>query len=151
MSEKAAKKKKVKKTRAKPAAKKKKIAHKAHAKAEEEVKVESAPVVETEPSPQAVVMARHEYSSQERRGKGFSFGELSAAGLTLIVAKSLSVPVDIRRRSVLEGNVGALKGWYKPAPKKAKEPKPEKVKAEKPAKKKEKKKVKKAKKEGTKA
>jgi ribosomal protein L13E len=144
MSEKAAK-KKVKKTRAKKPAAKKKVAHKAHAHAKE-VKAEAAPVLEAEPSPQAVVMARHEYSSQERRGKGFSFGELSAAGLTLIIAKSLSVPVDIRRRSVLEGNIGALKGWYKPAPKKAKEPKPEKAKAEKPAKKKEKKKVKKEKK-----
>jgi hypothetical protein len=71
--------------------------------------------------------------------------------LTLIVALSLRVPVDLRRRSALEGNIGALKGWYKPAPKKAKEPKPEKAKAEKPAKKKEKKKAKKAKKEGTKA
>jgi ribosomal protein L13E len=143
MSEKAAK-KKTKKTRAKPPAKKK-VEQKVHVKAEEEVKAESTPIFEAEPSPQAFVMARHEYSSQERRGKGFSLGELSAAGLTFIIAKSLRVPVDIRRRSVLETNIGSLKVWYKPAPKKERGPKPEKAKAEKPAKKKEKKKAKKAK------
>jgi ribosomal protein L13E len=137
MSEKPAK----KKARAKPAAKKKK-------KAKEEVPAEVKPEparVEMGPAPQVRVMARHDYSTQERRGKGFSFGELSAAGLTYLVARSLKVPVDIRRRSVLDWNVGSLKGWYKPAPKKAKEPKaeeqeekPKKAKA-KPAKKKAKK------------
>jgi ribosomal protein L13E len=123
-----------KKAPAKPAAKKKK-AVKADAKAEE-TKGEPVVVTEAEPSPQATVIARHEYSSQERRGKGFSSGELSGAGLTFIIAKSLRVPIDVRRRSVLEPNVGVLKGWYKPAPKKAKEPRAEKKEqAEKPVKK----------------
>ena len=112
MSKKAAK----KKAPAKPAAKKKK-AEKAESKSVE-AKTEPAPVVSVEPSPQARVIARHEYSSLERRGKGFSSGELSAVGLTFVVAKSLKVPIDVRRRSVLEGNIGALKGWYKPEPKK---------------------------------
>jgi len=118
-----------KKAPAKRATKKK--AAKAHVKVEE-TKGESVAVVEAEPSPEAFVIARHEYSSQERRGKGFSLGELSGAGLTFIIAKSLRVPIDVRRRSVLEPNVGVLKGWYKPAPKKAKEPRAEK---EKPVKK----------------
>jgi len=138
MSKKAAK----KKAPAKPAAKKKK-AEKAEAKAAE-AKTEPAPVVNVEPSPFARVMARHEYSSLERRAKGFSSGELSAVGLTFGVARSLRVPIDVRRRSVLEGNVGALKGWYKPEPKKPAAPKAEKKpRAEKRAKKATKKKAKK--------
>lgn len=130
MSKKAAK----RKSPAKPAAKKKK-AGKAVAKVAEAMAV-PAPVVKVEPSPQARVMARHEYSSQERRGKGFSAGELSAVGLTFAVARSLRVPTDTRRGSVLEGNVTALKAWYKVEPKKPAAPKTEKKSpAEKPAKK----------------
>jgi len=118
MSEKAAK----KKSPAKPAAKKK--AEKVDAKVEE-TKAESQRQVVKAVAPHATVLVRHEYAMQERRGKGFSLGELSSAGLTFVIAKSLRVPVDIRRRSVLEGNSDTLKGWYKPEPKKAKEPKAE--------------------------
>lgn len=103
MSDKAPK----KKVRAKPAAKKK--AAKEDDKSEAP-KDESAPVVQMGPSPQATVMARHEYSSQERRGKGFSFGELAAAGVSFVIARSLSVPVDLRRRSTLDGNVDRAEG-----------------------------------------
>ncbi|MDA4132879.1 MAG: ribosomal protein L13e [Thaumarchaeota archaeon] len=119
MSEKAAK----KKSPAKPAAKKK--AEKVDAKVEETKTVSQKPVVKAVP-PHSTVLVRHEYAMQERRGKGFSLGELSAASLTFVTAKLLRVPVDIRRRSVLEGNTDILKGWYKPEPKKAKEPTAEK-------------------------
>ena len=132
MSQKAAK----KKGRAKPAAKKK---AKAHLKAKEEKVEEPKPVVKIEPSPQATVLVRHERSMQERRGKGFSSGELSGAGMSMLIARSLRVPTDSRRRSTLDGNVSTLKAWYKPAPKKPSVPKTEKPKAEKPAKKKAKK------------
>lgn len=79
------------------------------------------------PVPQARVTSRHELEMHERRAKGFSFGELSAASITFTIARGLGLPVDIRRRSTLEDNVTELKGWYKPAPRKAPtEPRPEK-------------------------
>ncbi len=46
---------------------------------------------------------------KEKGGRGFSLGELSKAGLTRREAELLSLPVDLRRRSVYENNVEALK------------------------------------------
>jgi ribosomal protein L13E len=90
-------------------AKPKKV-EKKEAPAKVAVKVER---VELGPAPAAVVSARHIDSSQERPGRGFSFGELASAGVPLNAAKREGLSVDVRRRSVLEGNVAALKGWFK--------------------------------------
>lgn len=128
MSERAAKKKATKKA-SKPKAARKKSEPKQEAQGAEA----PAPATKLGPSPQAAVLSRHEGEMQERHSKGFSFGELAAVGLTRVLALGLGVPVDIRRRSTLEGNVSALKGWYKPAPKKERDPAPSK-KAAKPAK-----------------
>jgi ribosomal protein L13E len=133
MSEKAPKKKVAKKRAAKPKAAKKKPEPKP--KAESEAGEAVAPVVSAGPSPQAMVESRFKGGMVERHAKGFSFGELAAVGLTKVAALGLGVPIDVRRRSSLDDNVGALKSWYKPAPKKAKEPKPEKAKPAKRAKK----------------
>jgi len=117
MSEKAAKKKAPAKTAKKKAEPK-----------EEQVKTEvtSHEVASMPPAPRATVLSRHEGTMHLRSAKGFSLGELAKAGIAFTVAKGLKLPLDIRRRSSLDDNVGRLKAWHKPAPKKAKEPKAEK-------------------------
>lgn len=66
--------------------------------------------------PRAMVSARHAGSMRERAGRGFSIGELGSAGVTLDAARRGEVPLDVRRRSVLEANVEALKVWLKGSP-----------------------------------
>jgi len=92
--------------------------------------------------PQASVMSRHGDGMIARLGRGFSAGELSAAGFPIRLAARWGVPIDVRRRSLLEANVQSLKKWYSPAAKETREPpraKPSPAKkpkqAEKPAKK----------------
>ncbi len=46
---------------------------------------------------------------QKRIGRGFSIGELKAAGITLDMARRLGIYVDKRRKSIHEENVEALK------------------------------------------
>jgi ribosomal protein L13E len=126
MSEKAAKKKgSAKETGAKKSAKKavpKQIKTRKAAKvAPKEPKAEAVDkAVEFRTIPVPVVLARHEYGMQERDARGYSLGELASVGVSFNVAKRMKVPIDIRRRSVLEGNVGSLKSWYVPEPKKPK-------------------------------
>jgi len=71
--------------------------------------------VELGPPPVATVAVRHVDSDSlhERDARGFSFGELSSAGVALNAAKREGLNLDIRRRSVVEGNVELLKGWFK--------------------------------------
>jgi len=47
-----------------------------------------------------------------RRGKGFSILEIKKAGLTLLQAKKLSIPIDARRRTAWEENVQTLRKNY---------------------------------------
>ena len=61
--------------------------------------------------PEAWVSSRHLDSMIDREARGFSFGELSSAGVTLEVAKRQELSIDVRRRSVVNKNVQALKGW----------------------------------------
>lgn len=61
--------------------------------------------------PQAMVTTRHGLETMERAARGFSIGELSAAGMLLRQARNWGVSVDERRRTVLEGNVEMIKGW----------------------------------------
>ena len=65
------------------------------------------------PAPSAVISARHIDSMQERSGRGFSFSELSSAGVPLVAAKREGLSVDVRRRSAVQGNVDVLKAWFK--------------------------------------
>ena len=74
--------------------------------------------VELGPTPAAVVAARHVDSLRERKGRGFSFGELSSAGVSLETARRQSLSLDVRRRSVVEGNVQMLKAWLEAPPRK---------------------------------
>jgi large subunit ribosomal protein L13e len=46
---------------------------------------------------------------KQREGKGFSREELKKAGLSLTEALRLGVPIDSRRRTAHEENVGAIK------------------------------------------
>jgi ribosomal protein L13E len=63
-------------------------------------------------APFASVMSRHGTEMVTRRGKGFSFGEIEGASLPLRLVGVWRVPLDSRRRSVLEDNVTVLKKWY---------------------------------------
>ena len=63
-------------------------------------------------APTPTVMSRHGTSMISREGRGFSRGELSGAGIAPGVATRWGVRLDPRRRSVIEGNVSALKGWH---------------------------------------
>jgi len=74
--------------------------------------VKAEPVV-LGPLPEATIASRHIDSMHERPGRGFSFGELASAGVPLNAARREGLSLDIRRRSVVEGNVEALKGWFK--------------------------------------
>jgi large subunit ribosomal protein L13e len=44
-----------------------------------------------------------------RVGRGYSIGEIRAAGLNLKLAKYLNIPIDPRRRSIHNENVESLK------------------------------------------
>jgi ribosomal protein L13E len=97
--------------KAKPAAKKKQTATEAP-------KVEKPKV--TKPSgrvPGAAVTVRHGSPMLGRRGKGFSRRELSEGGLPLGLALKWLVPVDLRRRSMTDANVSAIRKWYAQAKK----------------------------------
>ena len=65
--------------------------------------------------PTAEVMSRHEGEMVSRGSRGFSEGELASSGVVLRLAKAWGLPMDIRRRSVLDNNVEALKAWYSKA------------------------------------
>ena len=47
-----------------------------------------------------------------RKGKGFSIGEIKAAGINITVAAKLGIPVDKRRKTIHEKNVETLKKYY---------------------------------------
>jgi len=100
-------------------------------KAKTRVEIEPLP---KGPPPLAMVNTRHAGGMIERAARGFSLGELSASALSFERAKKWRVPLDIRRRTALDGNVTRLTGWLHFVAK----PKPEKptvetvVKAEKP-------------------
>ncbi len=70
-----------------------------------------------------------------RGGKGFSRGELIGAELPFDLAGKWGVPRDVRRRSVLEPNVGSLKKWFSPPRREPEAPHPERTPGEKPVKK----------------
>ena len=67
------------------------------------------------PPPAATVMSRHLDAMHHRAARGFSLGELGSAGVQVNVAKREGLSMDIRRRSVVDGNVELLKGWLKGA------------------------------------
>lgn len=62
-------------------------------------------------APAAMVVARHGEGAVTRPGRGYSLGELSNAVLAPRLASKWGVRVDIRRRSVLDGNVSLLRNW----------------------------------------
>jgi len=121
---------KTKKVSEEPAAdKSKKVAPKPKKPSEQESPrpVGKQEVLNLGPPPTAKVEARHIDSLQERAGRGFSFGELASASISLVSAKRHGLALDIRRRSIVERNVESLKSWSNtPAPT------PAKVKAEAP-------------------
>jgi len=110
---------KVKKVKAPAAEKPKKVAkpkvEKAERKEAPQKQVVKAERVELGPAPRPVIAARHLDSMHERPGRGFSFAELASAGVEFNVARREGLSVDVRRRSAVEGNVEALKGWLKTA------------------------------------
>jgi len=94
------------------APKAKKVSEKKEAPPKVSVKAEP---LELGPPPGAIVASRHGDSVEERAGRGFSFSELSTAGVPLNLAKREGLSVDVRRRSVAAANVEVLKGWLKGA------------------------------------
>jgi len=76
------------------------------------VVVSSVGPVVPPPKPLVKKPKREEGGEPEWRvGKGFSRGEVEAAGLTEDQARLLGIYVDRRRRTVWEVNVRALKEW----------------------------------------
>jgi ribosomal protein L13E len=61
--------------------------------------------------PFAMAEVRHSGRMMQRRARGYSLGEVRGAGLNLRLARKWGMMVDLRRRSVLEGNVALLKKW----------------------------------------
>lgn len=50
---------------------------------------------------------------KQKQGKGFSLKELKAAGVSKQQAQQAGLPVDVRRKSEHEENVGAIKAHAK--------------------------------------
>ena len=69
------------------------------------------PVRPTGKAPEAMVTSRHGTGVVSRKGKGFSAGELAGADLSPNLAVDWGVRLDLRRRSVIDGNVASLKSW----------------------------------------
>ncbi len=65
--------------------------------------------VPPEPRPERLVARVRRVGGGTRPGRGFSFRELSTAGLTPVAATRLSVPTDRRRRTVHPENVNVLR------------------------------------------
>jgi ribosomal protein L13E len=97
---------------AKPKAEKVEKAEKKEAPQKPVVKAQP---VELGPAPSAVIAARHLDSMRGRPGRGFSFSELTSAGVEFNLARREGLSVDVRRRSAVEGNVETLKQWLKTA------------------------------------
>lgn len=76
-----------------------------------ERKPKAAPTRPTGRIPEAMVSARHGTGLITRPARGFSLGELTGAGMTPRLAIGWGVRVDLRRRSVVDGNVSSLRGW----------------------------------------
>ena len=95
-----------------PATKAKKRGEKKEAPDNAKVAVKAEPL-RLGPPPEATVASRHIDSMHERPGRGFSFGELASAGVPLNAARRQGLQLDIRRRSVVEGNVEVLRVWFK--------------------------------------
>ncbi len=87
-------------------------AKKVERKIERKVERRKAPAKPSGRIPMAMVEARHAHGMITRTGRGFSIGELSGGGLSRGKASSWGVKVDPLRRSVLDGNVSALKAWH---------------------------------------
>ena len=69
------------------------------------------PVKPSGKAPEAMVTSRHGTGFVTRLGRGFSMGELAGAGLSGNLASNWGVRLDLRRRSVVDGNVASLKSW----------------------------------------
>jgi ribosomal protein L13E len=113
---------KVRKVAKAPAAEKPKKAAKPKVEKTEKVERESPPKTvrksqpaELGPTPSAVIASRHLDSMHERSGRGFSFAELTSAGVEFNLARREGLSVDVRRRSAVDQNVEALKQWLKTA------------------------------------
>ena len=67
--------------------------------------------------PVAMVLSRHGSGMHSRVARGFSLGEVSAVGMSTGDARGWGLLVDERRRTVLDGNVSAIKEWSSKAQK----------------------------------
>lgn len=77
-------------------------------------KIKEIPRVQLKPQgepPRAVVVKRHRSVLGQRVGKGFSRGELKAAGLSVDQALRYKLRVDSRRNTVHPWNVKALRQY----------------------------------------
>lgn len=108
--------KEVKKAPRKRAGTRKSATRKASKKTPEDAEEVRKAEVVLGPVPVPMVLGRHEGEMHQRDARGYSFGELEAGGIGILFARDHGVMVDARRRSVLEGNVASLKGWYVPPP-----------------------------------
>jgi len=61
--------------------------------------------------PEAKVERGGDRTHALRAARGFSRGEISEAGISLVEARSHALRLDLRRRSKREENVVALKAW----------------------------------------
>jgi ribosomal protein L13E len=75
--------------------------------------------------PFATVTSRNGPDTVERRGRGFSQGELMGASVSRSLALKWGVPTDTRRRTNLDSNVQLLKKWFSGAKKTEKAAAPE--------------------------
>ena len=72
---------------------------------------EAKPLRPTGKAPDAMVTTSHGTGVVTRMAKGFSMGELAAAGLSPNLASAWGVKLDLRRRSMVDTNIASLKSW----------------------------------------
>jgi ribosomal protein L13E len=62
-------------------------------------------------TPEAMVISRHGTGLVTRSGRGYSMGELLGAKLSPQLASKWGLRIDVRRRSVIPGNMDSLRAW----------------------------------------
>ena len=76
-------------------------------------------------------------NGKKSTGRGFSPNELKKAGINKQQTKQMSLPVDVKRKSVHDENIATIKAHWEKAKESAQsKPKPETLKAEEKSKKK---------------
>jgi len=81
--------------------------------APEEIKPNIAHLGPSDSIPNAQIFKTYRNNAQSKTGRGFSIGELRELDLNFHKAKKIGLPIDLRRSTVHEINIDAIKRFLK--------------------------------------